>query len=126
MLCNVCPPREAPGSNSSPTTSTLKKDGYDEILDVPEWESFDFHCRKGRIWRKIEVKGTRTPGESLLFSNAEVALAEEDRVDLYIVSRIKVNGNEDDLHASGGTISKIADWSKRGCQRNALGWQIIR
>jgi hypothetical protein len=100
---------------------------YDEVNDVHRLESFDFHCRRGKNWQKIEVKGTRTAGDSLLFSNAEVLLAKKERVDLYVVSGIRITTEDDgSFSAAGGSVESIANWGQKRYEQKAIGWLISR
>lgn len=100
---------------------------FDEVREVPSPPaSFDFHCRNGQTWRKIEVKGTRTLGESLLFSDAEVELAKSEPVDLYIVSEIVVSSDGHRISTSGGRVQRpIRDWGRKSLKRKARGWQVF-
>jgi hypothetical protein len=102
----------------------LQREGYEEIEDVSNFESYDFRARKGRAIRKIEVKGTRTIGEAILFSRNEVTLAEAERVELYVVQEIEVTEKNGNIKARGGTIRKIENWGRRNFAKAALSWQV--
>jgi Domain of unknown function (DUF3883) len=100
---------------------------YDEVQDVSAFSSFDFLCRRGRLERKIEVKGTQTNGQSLLFSNAEVQLAKDEHVDLYVISNIVYREDEDGVaHVSRGDLEIVPNWGARGFRATAVGWQVAR
>lgn len=105
----------------------LKKRFGSAHADVSASESFDFLCSAKGKTVKVEVKGTRSTGESLLFSAAEVALARTEPVDLYVVSGIRVNGNPTDGYkASGGDVEHVPNWGRSKFDAAPLAFQITR
>ena len=105
----------------------LKKRFGSAHADVSASEPFDFLCSAKGKAVKVEVKGTRSTGESLLFSAAEVALARTEPVDLYVVSGIRVRGNPSGgYEASGGDVEHIPNWGRSKFDAVPLAFQITR
>ncbi len=67
--------------------SYYKRKGY-KCEDVSLRESFDVLARKGNEMLKIEVKGTRGPGDKIIMTKKEVDLAKRDKTILFLVSNI--------------------------------------
>jgi hypothetical protein len=103
-----------------------KKYGIDPV-DTSATESYDFFCSTKRDAVKVEVKGTRSAGESLLFSAAEVALARTEVVDLYVVSGVRISGSaKTGYQASGGDVEHVPDWGRTAYDAAPLAFQITR
>jgi hypothetical protein len=64
-----------------------------EVLDVSGSQPFDLLCRDGDRELRVEVKGTTTPGFSILLTRNEVrhARAHDGRMALFLVSEIMVD-----------------------------------
>jgi hypothetical protein len=101
----------------------LKKD-YDEVEDRSSEASFDFLCRNGRAEHLIEVKGTTTAGDVVLFSRAECELAGRERVDLYVVKDIQIEDDGKTCRATGGAVSVYKDWGRRNFSCKPLGFAV--
>ena len=105
----------------------LKKKYKKEPIDTSASESFDFLCNPKGESIKVEVKGTRSSGESLLFSANEVALARDESVDLYVVSGVRITGDaKKGFKASGGAVEYVTDWGRSKYDATPLAFQITR
>jgi len=105
----------------------LKKRFRTQPVDVSASASYDFLCGSGASAVKVEVKGTRGTGESLLFSAAEVALAQSEPVDLYVVKGIRIRGDSGaGYRASGGEVDHIPDWGKSKYDAKAIAYEVTR
>lgn len=72
--------------------------------------SYDFYCRKGRLRKRVEVKGTQGIGNSLSFTANEIELARTVKVDLIVVHSIVVRQTNKGPVASGGVILHEVNW----------------
>jgi len=105
----------------------LKKKFGKDPVDTSATESYDFLCSTKSKSVKVEVKGTRSTGESLLFSAAEVALARKEVVDLYVVSGVRISGSAKiGYQASGGDVEHVPDWGRTKYDASPLAFQITR
>jgi hypothetical protein len=94
-------------------------------VDVSASESYDFLCRSKSATVKVEVKATRGTGESLLFSAAEITLAQAEPVDLYIVIGIRVSGDATaGFKASGGEIVHVSDWGRSTYDAKPIAYEV--
>lgn len=73
---------------------------------------YDLRCTRGGQERHVEVKGTTGAATSVELTINEVLHArdENNTVDLYVVSDIRVDTGTDPYTASGGTVSFYPDW----------------
>jgi Domain of unknown function (DUF3883) len=100
---------------------TLRK-LYRTVNDVSKERSYDFHCTSAKgEHRKIEVKGTTTPGRSVLVSRSEHELAQSEQVDLYVLHGIDIVGGV----AQGGELTVYEDWVHSASSVKATGFRIV-
>ncbi|WP_438026352.1 EVE domain-containing protein [Sorangium sp. So ce233] len=73
---------------------------------------FDFRCTRDELEVRVEVKGTRTAGEAIEVTSAEVENARGTgwRTDLFIVHWIVVTPIGGEPVASGGTVRIVEGW----------------
>ena len=85
------------------------KKGY-EVKDVSSNQPYDFIISKNGISQYVEVKGTQTPGESIILTKNEVSLsqAEGHRMILFILHSIVMNKKT--VKKNSGTIFIIDPW----------------
>jgi len=83
-----------------------------EVVDVSATQPFDLLCRDGDRELRIEVKGTTSLGLSILLTRNEVrhAQANNDRVALFVVSKITANASGG---CTGGIIQVLEPWDIR-------------
>ncbi len=83
------------------------------VKDVGLTESYDLDCRRGEERLYVEVKGTTSPGASVILTRNEVALHREVYPSnaLAVVSRIALDKVAVPPTASGGLLRVVAPWS---------------
>jgi hypothetical protein len=81
---------------------------WQEATDVSATQPFDLLYREGDRELRVEVKGTTSPGLSVLLTRNEVrhAKANNGRVALFVVSNIVA----DTAACSGGTVDIVDPW----------------
>jgi hypothetical protein len=89
--------------------------GY-AVTDTSSTHPFDLVCIRDNVKKRVEVKGTQSLGLSVDVTIGEVesALHRQDgdySTDLFIVHSIALTGSGELLHASGGEVRKIENWS---------------
>lgn len=89
----------------------FKKGGF-EVTDTGSTESYDLCCIKSGIERRVEVKGTKTNGTTIILTKAEVEHAREQLVpvDLVIVRNIEILNSPEGPIAIGGDFSILENW----------------
>lgn len=96
-----------------------------KVEDVCRYRSYDLHCtQKDRVLH-VEVKGTKTAGESVLLSRNEVLLAlDPDTASaLYIVRNIETVHHEGRWEASGSDVYLIHPWSPVETDLEPVGYR---
>ena len=65
---------------------------WPKVMNVSKTRPFDLECQKDSATVYIEVKGTQTPGESVILTSGEVDFARKnkDRMALFIMRSIKL------------------------------------
>ncbi|WP_203135980.1 MrcB family domain-containing protein [Microbacterium sp. JZ31] len=83
------------------------------VEDVGLTESYDLDCRRGEERLFVEVKGTTSPGASVILTRNEVALHREMHPSnaLAVVSRIVLDKTAIPPSASGGLLRVVSPWS---------------
>lgn len=88
-------------------------------------EPFDLLCREpGEL--RVEVKGTRSAGQHVAMTAAEVALARDPHLatELFVVSQIGLRSGADGrLEGTGGIVSTYADWAPSPGELTALAYR---
>ena len=98
---------------------------YETVKDVSKEQSYDYLCISAdNKQHKIEVKGTTTPGDSVLVSRLEFELANAESVDLYVLSEIDVIENDDETNLKGGRLTVYKNWSRCALDNKATGYKI--
>lgn len=91
-------------------------EGY-EVIDTSSNCPYDLECFKGEKFRRVEVKGTMSNGESVYVTSGEVIDANADKceTDLFIVSKIVVGviGSSGEYITSKGTTKLITNWKPK-------------
>jgi len=84
---------------------------WPEVVDVSATQPFDLLRRDGDRELRVEVKGTTSPGLSVLLTRNEVqhARANNGRAALFVVSNIVGHATG----CSGGTIDIVEPWDIR-------------
>jgi hypothetical protein len=96
-----------------------------KVTDTSSTHPYDLSCSKNERVTRVEVKGTQSLGSTVDVTVAEVESARGGdalgyATDLFIVHSIRLTGAGELIHASGGTIHKIADWSPMDIHMSAL------
>ena len=94
------------------------------VEDKSETECYDFLCTKGRTQLRVEVKGTRMDGATILLTGNEVKLAADVHVtvDLCIVHSIRiVDGKQ--IKAQGGKLVRYANWTPGDHELSAVHYE---
>ena len=101
----------------------LRKQGWTSVVDTSAGNPFDFHCTnsKTEIW--VEVKGTTSPGSSVVLTRNEVEhhRSVHPRSSLIIVHGIRLTGKNRSV-ANEGTLIEIRPWSIRAADLNPIGF----
>jgi len=101
----------------------LKKQGWSSVVDTSAGNPFDFHCKnsKSEIW--VEVKGTTSPGSSVVLTRNEVLhhRSVHPRSSLIIVHSIRLTGKNRTV-ADEGTLIEISPWKIREADLNPIGF----
>ena len=82
------------------------------VTDTGKTKPYDLSCVKDAIERRVEVKGSKNPGNSIKLTRGEVehVWKKETNVDLFIVSEIVIQSELDGPKASGGKTRILSDW----------------
>ena len=89
-----------------------ENNGY-VVEDTSAHESFDLLCKKeGFKDRKVEVKGTRGLGDSIILTYNEVKSAQDNSTitDLLIVFSVILDRTEKTIKVKGGQVKHIQNW----------------
>jgi hypothetical protein len=83
-----------------------------DVLNRSKQESYDFLCIKNQEKLYVEVKGTRSKGDSVVLTPKEVQHAEQfgDKSALYVIHSVKVRGSRQPK-VSGGHERIIQPWN---------------
>jgi len=92
-----------------------RADGY-EVVDTSLFRPFDLLCTKREETRRVEVKGTQTPGLSVELTAGEVDEVQRGRdqgisTDLFIVHSISLTRSDGGITLDGGEVRKLHDWT---------------
>ncbi|MGA2541968.1 MAG: DUF3883 domain-containing protein [Verrucomicrobiota bacterium] len=73
---------------------------------------YDLHCRRGKEFLYVEVKGTQTDGEQIILTNGELEFARSHKgqMALFILHSITVSEVGGDYHLAGGERRPILPW----------------
>lgn len=93
-------------------TDYLSGDGW-KVRDVGATKSYDLHARKGDHHLMVEVKGTTSPGETIILTRNEVLLhlKEFPNTALAIVHSIVLDRTGTPPRASGGVLVYEQPWA---------------
>jgi hypothetical protein len=87
-----------------------ERSGY-VVKDVHKTKSYDFECSFKQQLTYVEIKGTRSEGESIALTSNELEFARANsNTALCVVHSIKVTGGETPK-ASGGNLQMYNNWS---------------
>jgi len=89
--------------------SVLTSKGYTNIRDTSKHSPYDFTCERDGRKRYVEVKGTQTPGATLILTRGEVEhiASKPDDCILVLVHSVIVSAKET---VSGGTTKVVESW----------------
>ncbi|NDR58329.1 DUF3427 domain-containing protein [Aliiruegeria sabulilitoris] len=95
-------------------TQTYEENGY-SVEDVSANKPFDLYCTKpGKKDRRVEVKGTRGAGETIIVTAGEVRAAKQEKVitDLFIVHDIVLASKNEsgEPRMEGGVVRLVQKW----------------
>lgn len=110
----------------SVTTEYLGSNGFEQIVDVGDTESFDIQMMKNEVVHICEVKGTTSVGGRIFLTRNEVAvhkLAYPNNA-LAIVSEIQLD-RSDPPTASGGKLRFISPWEIDETRLSPLAFEYI-
>lgn len=95
---------------------------WPEVLDVSANQPYDLLCRNGDRELRVEVKGTTSPGLSVLLTRNEVrhAQANTARVALFVVSEIKSASSGP---CSGGNTRILEPWDIRRSELDPVAFE---
>jgi Domain of unknown function (DUF3883) len=98
----------------SKARSTLVARGYKNVLDTSKSKPYDYTCDRQRKNFFVEVKGTQTPGRTLILTRGEVKhiTSHADQSILVLVHSVKVSANGT-AQVSGGTTEVRESWTLR-------------
>jgi hypothetical protein len=98
----------------SKARSTLVARGYKNVLDTSKSKPYDYTCDRERKNFFVEVKGTQTPGRTLILTRGEVKhiTSHADQSILVLVHSVKVSANGT-AQVSGGTTEVRESWTLR-------------
>lgn len=84
-----------------------------KVKDVGATESYDLDCRRGDERLYVEVKGTTSPGATVILTRNEVAFHREMHPNnaLIVVSLIALDRTTLPPSASGGRLLKVSPWA---------------
>jgi hypothetical protein len=104
--------------------SYYKSLGYTKIEDVGAFESYDLKVESEMGTLFVEVKGTTSPGETVILTRNEVALHQREYPSnaLFIVTHIQLEKG-DEPKASGGIPRVISPWKILHEALNPLGYE---
>lgn len=90
----------------------LENEGW-LVEDTSQNHPFDLRARRAETEMHVEVKGTTTPGESVVLTRGEVKHHLETQAvsALYIVSGIELTGTPETPEARGGLLRTWVPWS---------------
>jgi hypothetical protein len=93
-------------------TEHYKVLGY-QVEDCSNSRSYDLHCTKSDETIHVEVKGSTTSAQDVIFTLNEVTLARDPsvRVALFVVGDIKVEKLGAERKAKGGTVRIFDPWT---------------
>lgn len=74
---------------------------------------FDLQCRKGRQRLYVEVKGTQTSGAEVILTPNEVAFAQSNKMELFVLHSVQVRSRGKRLIVTGGVERVLAPWRPR-------------
>ena len=82
------------------------------VRDVSADRPYDLHCERGPEQLRVEVKGTRSTGLSVMVTANEVMNAKDhpDATALFVVSYVEVEQSPDGPVADGGRITELNPW----------------
>ncbi len=82
-----------------------------EVKDVSSFASYDLFCKREDGNLHVEVKGTKSEGDSIILTENEVKISQQERCVLFVVSNINLKRNEEGhLKAEGGIVRIIDPW----------------
>lgn len=83
------------------------------VEDVSKKRSYDLHCTKNGKELFVEVKGTQSPGNSIILTNNEVELAMKGNSALFILHDIEVTKRGRGFSVGGGRRKVLSPWEIR-------------
>jgi hypothetical protein len=100
-------------------------EGWSDVRDVGDHESYDVHGRCGPDEYFIEVKGTLSRGESVILTKNEVKLhrREHPHNALFVVHSIDLDRSGPDPVASGGIEVERRPWAVEDADLTPLAYQ---
>lgn len=106
------------------TTAHFEGMGF-VVEDVSAKRPYDLRCKRGPEHVDVEVKGTTTPGESVLLTPNEVehARAAFPNTALVVVRDIALH--DDESRASGGVLEVVQPWCPQAVDLKPLGYVYV-
>jgi hypothetical protein len=94
--------------------SVLVGKGYKNLKDTAKFKPYDYACERDGKSFFVEVKGTQTPGRTLILTRGEVEHIDShaDQCVLVLVRSVSVSGKKT-IRVSGGTAEVKESWRVR-------------
>lgn len=102
----------------------LLQNGFHDIQDTSNYESYDLKCLKDNIEFYIEVKGTQTKGNKIILTYNEVELMKNKKINciLIIVNSILVEPCKNNYNVSAGEIKMLNPFVLEECNLKAISY----
>lgn len=94
------------------------------VTDVSARCSFDLLCRNGSDERRVEVKGTTTPGDQVVLTRRELIEAESPGYTLFVLSDVALTEHNGVIQTGGGRPRVIQAWDRAHHELEPIAYRV--